>query len=212
MSRAIYIYGGGGHGKVILDTLRAQFGNEAISGVFDDDPQKKNLFFYGSKIIGSINDYPGAVPELIIAIGDNLIRRQKAQLLNSKVTKFITAIHPSSIIAPSAVIGPGTVIMPGVIINADVKIGNHCIVNSGAIIEHDCVIGDYTHIAPGSVLAGGVEIGEGTLIGANVAVVPYKKIGGHCLIGAGSVVTKTIPDKAIVRGNPGRIIKINELG
>jgi len=205
----IFIYGGGGHAKVIMDIIRSQFGDSAIKGVLDDNPAKKNEIFYGHKILGSLNELKeDSEASFIIAIGDNAIRAEKAKHLAGLNKSFITLIHSSAIVAPSAKIGEGTVIMPGVIVNADAVIGSHCIVNTGAVIEHDCVVEDFAHIAPNTVLTGGVKVGSFTLVGANSVIVPYKSVGSQCLIGAGSVVTKNIPDFALVRGNPARIIKV----
>ncbi len=211
MSQSIYVYGGGGHGKVIMDVIRSQFGDSAIKGILDDNPAKKGETFYGHEILGSLSDLKeDSEVSFIIAIGDNAVRAEKAKLLAGLNKPFITLIHSSAIVAPGAKIGAGTVIMPGVIINADAVIGNHCIINTGAVIEHDCVVEDFAHIAPNTVLTGGVKVGSYTLIGSNSVVVPYKKVGSHCLIGAGSVITKNIPDRALARGNPARVIKIKD--
>ena len=206
----IFIYGGGGHGKVVIETIERQFGSERIGGLFDDDPQKKDSDFYGYKIIGGIKDYNEQIPNLILAIGNNEIRKKKAAEIVHLVTSFITASDPSSQISRATTIGKGTLVMPGVIINADAYIGNHCILNTNAIIEHECYVGNFTHIAPGAVLTGAVKIGEATMIGANSVIVPGIKIGSNCLIAAGSVVTTNIPDNAVVRGNPARILKIRK--
>ena len=47
---------------------------------------------------------------------------------------------------------------------------------------------------------------EGVSIGANATIICGNTLGAHCLIGAGTVVTKNIPDYALVVGNPGRIV------
>ena len=52
-----------------------------------------------------------------------------------------------------------------------------------------------------------IEIGNDTWIGRNVLILPGIKIGDGVIIGAGTVVTKDVPDFAIVVGNTGRIIK-----
>ena len=208
--KKIFLYGGGGHAKVIIDIIKSSYGMEALQGIFDDDPLKEGKEFYGSKILGKIDQFRGEIDRLLIAIGDNETRAKKAKEAERYARQFITLIHPQTIISDSAVIGEGTVIMPGVIINANAVIGKHCIINTGAVVEHDCVVGDFTHIAPNTVLTGGVKVGQLTMVGANSVVVPYKSVGSHCLIGAGSVVTKNIPDRALVRGNPARVIKIKK--
>jgi acetyltransferase-like isoleucine patch superfamily enzyme len=50
-------------------------------------------------------------------------------------------------------------------------------------------------------------VGEGTLVGAGAIVLPGIKIGAWVIVGAGAVVTKDVPDRCIVVGNPARIIK-----
>jgi acetyltransferase-like isoleucine patch superfamily enzyme len=52
---------------------------------------------------------------------------------------------------------------------------------------------------------GAVEIGEYTFIGAHSIVMPGVKIGKGCIVGATSMVTKSVPDYAIVSGNPAEI-------
>lgn len=56
-----------------------------------------------------------------------------------------------------------------------------------------------------------LEIGEDVWIGARVIVLPgCKKIGAHSIIGAGAVVTKDVPEYAIVGGNPARVIRMRK--
>lgn len=52
-----------------------------------------------------------------------------------------------------------------------------------------------------------IEIGNDVWIGDDVTILPNVKIGDGVCIGAGSIVTKDVPDYAIVAGNPARIIK-----
>lgn len=56
-------------------------------------------------------------------------------------------------------------------------------------------------------IQGNIEIGNDVWIGDNVIILPNIKIGNGVIIGAGSLVTKDVPDYAIVAGNPARVIK-----
>lgn len=55
-----------------------------------------------------------------------------------------------------------------------------------------------------------VEIGDGVWIGTRATILRGVKIGKNVTIGAGSVVNKSIPDNAVVSGNPAKIIKYNK--
>lgn len=56
-----------------------------------------------------------------------------------------------------------------------------------------------------------LEIGYDVWIGARVIVLPgCTRIGAHSIIGAGAVVTKDVPDYAIVGGNPARVIRMRK--
>ena len=195
----MFIYGASGHSKVIMDILYLQ--KVMIDGIFEDDPNKKELDGFPVKLFE-----PGftEIGPIIIGVGDNMQRKQLAIKLKCR---YGMAIHPRSTIAVRSEIGEGTVIMAGAIINPGTKIGKHSIVNSGAIIEHDCLLGDFVHLSPNSTLCGGVKIDEGSHIGAGAVVIPNITIGKWCTIGAGSVIIRDVPDFSTVVGNPGHIIR-----
>lgn len=57
---------------------------------------------------------------------------------------------------------------------------------------------------------GGVRIGDDVWIGANVIILADVNIGNGVIIGAGAVVTKDIPDYAVVGGVPAKVIKMRK--
>lgn len=196
----IYLYGAGGHGKVIAEIAEAN--NLEILSFIDFDKSKKELLGY--KILHEI---PKSSVELVVAIGNNAIRK-KITLENINFS-YKTLVHPKGIISKRAAIGEGTVVMAGVSINSQVKIGKHAVINTNASIDHDCIIENFVHISPNVALAGNVVVGEGTHIGIGTSIIQGIKIGKWCTIGAGSVIIRDIPDGATVVGNPGQIIKIS---
>jgi sugar O-acyltransferase (sialic acid O-acetyltransferase NeuD family) len=195
----IYLYGGGGHAKVIIDILSSN--GQKVAGIFDDDINAKlwNMPVYV---------FPGPFSEqdqMIISIGNNDVREKLDRKLQAS---FINAIHAKAIVSSSAKISEGTVVMANAVINADAFIGRHCIINTSAVVEHDCMIDEYVHISPNATLCGGVTVGARSQVGANAVVIPGKKIGSDTIIGAGAVVVNDIPDNVIAVGNPARVIKM----
>ncbi len=190
------LFGASGHAKVIIDILESQ--NVKVEGVFDDNPNVKNLLSY----CVNTSDIKGP---MIISIGDNKVRKLISERLFD--LRFGIAIHKSAQLSKYSNIGVGSVMMHGSIVQAGSTIGKHCIINTGATVDHDCIVDDYVHISPQVTLCGGVQVGEGTIIGANSVVLPGVKIGRWCVIGAGSVVSKNLPDFVLAAGNRCEILK-----
>ncbi len=193
----MFLYGAGGHAKVIMDILKAE--GKLVEALIDDNEGLDELM--GVKVLHNVNC---EISPLIVSIGNNRIRRSIAEKVDAV---FGMAVHPSAIVSGSARIDVGTVVMQGVIIQACVQIGSHCIINTGASIDHECVIDDFVHISPRVTLCGNVHVGEGTWIGAGTVVIPGVKIGKWTVIGAGSVVDKDIPDGVLALGNRCEIVK-----
>jgi sugar O-acyltransferase (sialic acid O-acetyltransferase NeuD family) len=198
----MFIYGAGGHGKVVSEI--AEVLGFTIE-VFIDS----NTSIQKCRNIPVVTQIPNHIHSGILGIGDNKIRKIIAT--NLKLYELKILVHPRSNISKSVSIGTGTVIMPGVSINADVNIGEHTIINTNASIDHDCELENFVHISPNVALSGGVHIGEGTHIGVGACLVPGIKIGRWATIGAGAVIIKDVPDYSVVVGNPGRIIKLDQI-
>jgi len=195
LNNLVYLYGAGGHAKVILDILKSN--DVTVLEIFDDNPAIES--FMGIPVSHSKVCSP-----LIISIGNNRIRKIIAEKINQDI--FSLYQHDkTAIISDYASIDKGTVIMQGAIVQSSVKIGKHCIINTGASIDHDCLIQDYVHIAPRCTLCGNVTVGEGSFIGAGTVVIPNIVIGKWVVIGAGSVVTHDIPDNVVAYGSPCKI-------
>lgn len=106
-----------------------------------------------------------------------------------------------------------------VYIEEDVVIGDNCkirpfvFIPTGVIVEDNVFIGpnvsftnDKYPKARGRWTLLQTKIKKGASIGANTVILPGVTIGEEALIGAGSVVTKDVPEKTVVAGNPASII------
>ena len=202
----IYLYGAGGHAKVILELLELQ--GEAIGGLIDLDPEIKSLLDYPVYTTNETEIISPATSSYVISVGDNLTRKKISEQLNAN---YFSVFHPAANISVRATIAEGTVVMAGVSINSDVTIGKHTIINTNSSIDHDCSIGNYVHISPNVALAGNIVVGEGAQIGIGACVIPGITIGRWATIGAGAVIINNVPDYAVVVGNPGKIIKYNQI-
>ncbi len=132
----------------------------------------------------------------------------------TKIWHF-THIMPNCAIGENCNIGQNCVISPDVVLGNNVKIQNNVSVYTGVVCEDDVFLGPsmvFTNVInPRS----GVNrrgqytktiVKKGASIGANATIVCGHDIGRFAFIGAGAVVTKEVPDYALVVGNPAKQI------
>jgi len=122
-------------------------------------------------------------------------------------------IMPDCRIGRNCNIGQNVVISPGVVLGDNVKVQNNVSIYTGVVCEDDVFLGPsmvFTNVInPRSAIVRKHEyrktlVKKGASIGANATVVCGHDIGAYAFIGAGAVVTKDVPDFALVIGNPAR--------
>lgn len=111
-------------------------------------------------------------------------------------------------------IGQNVVISPGVVIGSNVKIQNNVSVYTGCVLEDDVFCGPsmvFTNVInPRSHVERKHEyrrtlVSRGASLGANCTIVCGTTIGRYAFVGAGAVVTRDVPDYALVYGSPARL-------
>jgi acetyltransferase EpsM len=201
---AIVVYGGGGHGKSVIELLRA-IGTYHVVGVLDDGvPTGESIL--GLPILGGrevLSDLYNQGVHLAVnavgGIGNVAVRIEVFESLAQADFVCPAVVHPTAYIEPSAQLSAGVQIFPHAYIGSDARLGNGCIVNTGAIVSHDCRLADYVNVSPGAMLAGEVQVGSGVLIGMGVTINLRAKIGSGVRIGNGATVKSDVPEQGIVR-------------
>lgn len=112
------------------------------------------------------------------------------------------------------VLGQNVMIGPDVIIGDNVRIQNNVSVYAGVTLEDDVfcgpsavftnVLNPRSHVSRKHAFQD-TRVCRGATIGANATIVCGHTIGRYAFIGAGAVVTRDVPDYAVVLGNPGRL-------
>jgi len=122
-------------------------------------------------------------------------------------------IMPNCEIGENCNIGQNVVVSPQVILGNNVKVQNNVSIYTGVICEDDVFLGPsmvFTNVInPRSAVNRRDQylkttVKRGASIGANATIVCGHDIGAFAFIGAGAVVTKNVPDYALVIGNPAR--------
>ena len=140
---------------------------------------------------------------------------------NTKIWHF-SHIMSHSTIGKSCNIGQNVVVAPEVVLGNNVKVQNNVSIYTGVVCEDDVFLGPsmvFTNVInPRSAINRHSEyqktlVKKGASIGANATIVCGNDIGSYAFIGAGAVVTKEVPDYALVVGNPAKQIGwVSEFG
>lgn len=122
-------------------------------------------------------------------------------------------VMPHATIGENCVLGQNVVVASGVVLGNQVKVQNNVSIYAGVICEDDVFLGPsmvFTNVVnPRSAISRKDQyrktlVQKGASIGANATVICGNTIGRFAFVGAGAVVTKDVPDYALVVGNPAR--------
>lgn len=132
-----------------------------------------------------------------------------------------TRIWQFVVILEGASIGKNCNVCAHILIEGDVVIGDNVTIKSGVQVWDGARIEDNVFIGPNATFTNdiyprskeyppefsGITIKHHASIGANATLLPGITIGEYAMVGAGAVVTEDVPAKAIVVGNPAKIIR-----
>ena len=126
-----------------------------------------------------------------------------------------------------AVIGKNCILGKGAYVDKDVSIGDNCKLQNAVFVYHGFNVEDGVFLGPGVMLLNDKHprainpdgtpkdesdwqvseglIGHGAAIGGGAVVLPGVRVGRWALVGSGAVVTRDVPERGIVVGNPARL-------
>ncbi|MGD8306359.1 MAG: acyltransferase [Ignavibacteria bacterium] len=160
----------------------------------------------------------------------NYFKHESAYVDDNVVIGEGTKIWHFSHIQSGAQIGKNCVMGQNVNVGNNVTIGNHCKIQNNVSIYEGVTLEDYVFCGPSMVFTNILDprckypqvgrefyiktlVKQGASLGANCTIVCGNTIGKGAIVGAGAIVTKDVPDFALVIGSPARIFSwISEAG
>ncbi|MCH5229169.1 MAG: sialic acid O-acetyltransferase [Muribaculaceae bacterium] len=218
--KKVIIIGGKGTAVVIAEQIldaSERYGCKLkVEGFAFDDPAFRNGINGWPVLCGTREAYPKYKDDPDVFFLFSMFRsdkiRERGMLCESygvPIERWLTFIHPSSIVCKSAKIGPGTVILANSVINSNVEIGRNTIIQASVVVEHDTRIGDYNFLSAHSCLGSEIRIGKYNFIGLNSTVRTFVEIGENNIIGMGSVVLNNYGNNMVIVGNPAKPLRNN---
>lgn len=199
----LIVYGGGGHGKAVIDLVRAH-GEYELVGIIDDGlPPHSEIM--GEQVVGGAEKLEelrrqgvGKAINAVGGIGNLHSRVTVFDRLKAGGFRFPTLVHPRAFVEVSARLGEGVQVFPHAYVGSESELEFGVIVNTAAVVSHDCRLHAYTNIAPGCLIAGAVTIGPRCLVGMGVTINLEVEVGEGARIGNSAVVKSSVPAGAVV--------------
>jgi acetyltransferase-like isoleucine patch superfamily enzyme len=168
---------------------------------------------------GVILGYPTgrSIPDRVLRIGRNARLRSGTVIYGGSIIGDQLETGHCVIIREENLIGARVMVWSNSVIDYACRIGNGVRIHTNVYLAQFTEVGDNAFIAPGvtttndphpicSECMQGPTIESWARIGANSTILPRVRIGKHALVGAGSVVSKDVPPRSVVMGNPARVV------
>lgn len=208
MRAIIGIYGASGFGAELLAMAQDNYCDQADIMFVDDNKDEDHYLNIPIMSFDSFCKQDGR-KKMVIGVGDSKIRERLTKKCSNIGIEIIGLRANNAIIGPEVEIGAAAVICSFTCLTANLKIGYAFQMNIYSYIAHDCIIGDFVTFAPRVSCNGNVHVGDYAYIGTGAILKqgtsdkPLLIVKG-AIVGMGAVVTKNVPDGAIVIGNPAR--------
>lgn len=146
----------------------------------------------------------------VVGIWDIMQRKRLTEHFKKMGGELTLYISSFTKISTYATIGNGSIVLYDTSCEPDVVIGENCIINKKTNFGHGAIVSSFCSIGPFVIVGSNATIGENCYVGMSAVIQPKVTIGKNVIIATGSIVTKDIPDNAIVSGGRAKVLGFNK--
>lgn len=209
MAQKVLVLGATPYTEVFIDMFRALPDVNFVACVTNDKREDTALNLAGLSVLWHEDIHHMTSSHLLICMLGTTRRRNWIEQMAQAQFDFTTLVHPSSVVSARTPLSPGVSIDAGCVIAGYSKIFDHVRIGRNVSVGHHTEIGPYATLHPGSIVSGNCRIGTQTTIGTGSVIIDGLTIGDGAFVAAGAVVTKDIPPRAMVAGNPAQIKRVD---
>jgi sugar O-acyltransferase (sialic acid O-acetyltransferase NeuD family) len=212
VTHPLIIIGAGGNLYDVLDLLDAIDASTRrweLRGVIDDY-RGPGVASVGVPVVGALGNACSFEDCMFVSsIWNEKVFRNVHNILGTTRLdrdRYATLCHPAATVSRRATLGRDVLIHYGASVAGGVNIADHVSLGPGCTLGHDTTVDSYTCLAAGAILGGGVRVERNCYIGSGAMIRQHITIGEEALIGMGAVVIRDVPPRAVIVGNPGKVL------
>lgn len=208
--RKCVIVGAGTYGQVYVKYLSEVYD---VQGFFDSNLSLHDTIINGYPVLGCVSEMPDYMnthkeTAIFVPLGDNKRRVQLLQLYEKNGYELPSFVHKTVHMSDNVVLGKSVYILPSTNVMPYTIIGDYTMISMGVNIAHHVTISEGCFFSQGCNIGASINIAKNAYFGMAASVMTgVEHVGAGALIGVGAVVIRNVPPKAVIVGNPGKVLK-----
>jgi acetyltransferase-like isoleucine patch superfamily enzyme len=201
---SVAFIGGGQGAEVLFSRLHKFSQSNLVKGYFDSRQTKylQGVTYLGTPTRDEISSHfsKSNFQAMVITVTSNMqFRKEMSKIARDLGIPLASYIDSQSFVSDTAKIEEGCIILDSARVGHNTHLDRNIFLSGFVNIDHDCSVGQDSTFGPGVMFSARVKVGPGCSFGSCIAVEPRVQIGSNCIIASGSVITRNIPDEAVVK-------------
>ncbi len=204
----IHIIGTGGLAKELIGFIESEsprrYNIKGCWGPENFDAKEFNSFYNGSQ--EDLKKEYQSDDLVLMGVTEPALKEKILSDLPLNKYKYLTYIHPTSIVSKFTNLGEGCLIGPYAILTGNVFLDDFVYVSYNSIVGHDTSVGKFTTLYPFVEVCGHCDVGKSCVFGIKSVMLPSNTMKKNTKLDAGSILRDSFEGNVLLSGNPAKIV------